>query len=520
MILVAVSLSAAGAQAASFRPSPPLRASTDARLDCLDASADGRLVWWRDRRRTIRAGDLNATEALGPSGSCPAGRVAADGSAVLGVVSDDDRGVRFALRPAGGRFSAFIDTPLPAGTAFVDVDRLAFNGELVAFGAGIPDPDDSERPARPAVLVGGPGGALQIVALPTRSPLPPGGPLTIETLAGLDRAGRGLALYDGGGGELRAARFDAGGTLEPPQRLAPPNDVSRFDPVRLAVAPDGTAAAAWIGRHRTTVVTGTTDRGFDLSTATTTALDWSVAIAPDGGAVALGGRFRAAGDRLQIATRAPGQPFTPARSYRSDGLEDPPPMAVEGGRYLLAFGPLYSWAGLGRTRAIAGRLGDPPGAPIAVPNASAITEFTVPLLPSGGPATVLTMNQRRVRCPDCLSAHERREIGVYRISAHSPRRPAGVAVTAAPRQRLDDSWAFRVKIVCPRPCAVRIVGGARGSQDPDSGFDLSRTLEAGTTTLRVGFSVPPDRAFRARMHVAVDDATGELRVRRTLVLNP
>jgi hypothetical protein len=81
----------------------------------------------------------------------------------------------------------------------------------------------------------------------------------------------------------------------------------------------------------------------------------------------------------------------------------------------------------------------------------------------------------------------------------------------------------RIRVTCPRGCSVRVAG------DLVSGnFDAGRTLQPGTTLLRVpyssgGGSAPfkPLRATRrARLGIAVDDAIGELRVQRTVVVRP
>jgi hypothetical protein len=436
------------------------------------------------------------------------GRVVARGSAVLAVPTADERGVQLALRPGGGRFAGFTTVALPDGVTRADLERLAFNGDMIATPV--------ELEGAWAVLLVAADGTLKTVSLPGAAV---DDPEAIGTELGLDRAARGLALYGGAGGALLAARFDRTGLLGPPQVLAP-RGVGGFHQVRLAVAPDGSAAAAWPTRSATTVVTGSTERGFDVSTATTAPLAASAAIEPDGGAAAFGARSGPAGDHLLITTRRPGQPFTAVRSYRADELLGPPPFAIANGRYLVVFGHSHSWSRLAGLRAVTGRLGEPPGPELTIPNASAETESAVAVLAPGAPATALTTNSRRIFCPNCRIAHERREIGVYRFSPDPPRRPPGVTVSVAPRQRLGDDRSIRVEVRCPRACAVRIVGSVVGSFDPEAEFDASRTLPAGTTSVRVVIAKTPSRAFRARMGVAVDDRTGELRTRRTLVIEP
>ena len=68
-----------------------------------------------------------------------------------------------------------------------------------------------------------------------------------------------------------------------------------------------------------------------------------------------------------------------------------------------------------------------------------------------------------------------------------------------------------------------------GSVTAEAGeFDTSRTLRAGTTVLRVPYASgggsapfrPLRRVRRTRLGIAIDDATGELRLHRTIVVRP
>ena len=499
----------ASADAASFRGAPLLRAPTSARLDCLGATVDGALVWWRDRHRLIRAGTLDAATTVGPATECPTGQAAPDGLAVLALAQDQR--LSFAWRPPGGRFSAFSPVALPAQVPFAEARTLAFGGPLVALGA--------HAEQSPALVLRSADGSVRAVLLPTVARSATAESQVMDPLPGVDGAGRGLVVY-GVDGELLAARFDATGVLGAPQVLAPDGVEQYVSGTTLAVAPDGSAAVGWVSGRRTTVVTGTTEHGFDLATATTAPVDWSFALEPDGGVVAATADSTASGVRLLIVTRVPGRPFTRVHTVPVEDVTDDLSIAVRDGRYLVVSGGLYS-AVDSRMEAVTGRVGETPGSALAVPNASAVVDWSVLALPPGKPATIITQNTRRTLCPGCLVAHERHEIGVYRLSALPERQPAGVRVTVPPRQRLGANRTIRATVTCPRrACAVRIVGGPVGSLGPDTGIDDSRTLRRGTTTLRTVLVKAPAGAFRALLRIVVDDVTGELRTQRKVAIEP
>jgi len=454
-------------------------------------------------------------QAVGSARTCPAGHGAPDGSAVLAVVDDDGRDLQFAFRPAGARFAPLESVSLPPDAEVLDLGPIAFGGQVAALATGVIG--DASLDRRPSVLVRSVDGTLRVLRLPPGRRSPSERSDGLRPVAALDRAGRGLVVY-GVDGEVLAARFDGTGVIGPAQTLGADRvDDSAY--ASIAVADDGAAAATWVSRDRTTVVSGSTERGFDLSGRVSAPLGWSAAVTPDGGAAATGLRFAASGNRVLIATRTPGKPFTRARSYRVDGLEEAAPVAVDRRRFLVVLGALY-FSRLGRMQAVTGRLGEPPAAALEVPSASAVTEAAVPVLPPRAPATILTLNARRTLCPDCRSSHERREIGVYSLSPRPRRSPSDVKVTADARQSLGEDRTIRVEVFCPRACAIRIVGHPLDSFDPDSGFDDSRTLHRGRTNMRLVFAKPPDRTFRALLDIAVDDAVGELRTQRTIGIRP
>jgi len=71
-------------------------------------------------------------------------------------------------------------------------------------------------------------------------------------------------------------------------------------------------------------------------------LGWLVSVAPDGAAIAVGSSSTASGgtvrDRLRIATRRAGRPFTPIGAYDAEAVRDQrPALAIHRGRYLVAF---------------------------------------------------------------------------------------------------------------------------------------------------------------------------------------
>jgi hypothetical protein len=103
------------------------------------------------------------------------------------------------------------------------------------------------------------------------------------------------------------------------------------------------------------------------------------------------------------------------------------------------------------------------------------------------------------------------------------RPPRGVRVGVAPSRRLGRPQAVRVRVTCPRRCSVRVAADLISGK-----FDSSRPLQPGTTLLRVPYfsgsasarSRPLRAARRVQLGIAVDDATGELRAQRTVVVRP
>jgi hypothetical protein len=525
MLCGLVLIVADGAGAASFRVAAPLSRSSASGVGCVSSTADGKLVVWRDPHRVIRAGSLaeGATAAaIGTADFCPDGATAPDGSAVLSLRTtprDDADGVQFALRSAPGRFGPFTPVAVLPGVSWRH-SGLAIGGSVVAFGARAGG--GSDTPAFPVLVVRASDGQLRTVPLPGGT-----GKANIDELVGpvtgVDGAGRGLVMWGAlraAGGQLLAASFDGAGTLGPPQVLAANGVDDVFNEPALAVGGDGSAAAGWVSRGRTTVVTGTTGGGLDSASATATPVRWRVDVEPSGAAVAVGSASSVRGDRMVLATRAAGRPFSAARSYRADGVGDwEPEAAVHDGRYIVAFTArlMISPGRLGRLQAVTGRAGDPAPAAVTVPVSSArVTGYAV-ALPRGGPATVLTRTVRE-SCVDCAAARRQFRIDPFHYSARPPRRPSGVRVLAQPRQRLGDRQALRVEIVCPGRCAVRVAGSAR--HDAFSSFDASRILPAGRTVLRVPAVDRLRSAARVRLEIAVDDAAGELRVRRSVLAEP
>jgi hypothetical protein len=146
-------------------------------------------------------------------------------------------------------------------------------------------------------------------------------------------------------------------------------------------------------------------------------------------------------------------------------------------------------------------------------------------VPPDGPAAVLTVTKRSMECVRCKRLHESFGIDAFRFSSQPPRRPRGVRIRLARRQSLGHPQALSVHVACPRRCAVRVAGSV--AQEGGT-FDTSRALRPGRTVLRVPYSSgggstpirPLRRARRLRLGIAVDDATGEVRVFRRLVVRP
>jgi hypothetical protein len=383
----------------------------------------------------------------------------------------------------------------------------------------------------PVLLIRTADGSMHTVSLPGGL----GNAKTSDDLVGpvaaVDGTGRGLVIWGathGVGGQLLGARFDSSGALGPVQILAVDGVDNTFVEPSVAVSPGGDAALGWIGRNRTTVLTGTTREGFDLATATSAALDWVVAVAPDGAAVAADASYNGERGRLRIATRGAGRPFSAIRTYRTGEVGDQQPaLAVRDARYVVAFAarPTAGSTELGLLEAVTGHAGERPGPALTVPISSAEVPEVAAALPSEGSATVLTTTHRSTECVNCNSLHDRFEIDAFRFSRRPPRQPRGVSVRVARSQRLGHPQALRVRVRCPRRCAVRVAG----SVSADVGeFDTSRSLRTGTTVLRVPYSNgggsapfrPLRRSRRTRLGIAVDDATGELLLRRTITVRP
>jgi hypothetical protein len=517
----------AHADAASFVPAAPLRPATRADLSCLLASADGSLISWQDRRRMIRAGtlrDVARAAPLGTADECPVAAAGAGGAAALSSQAGSDW--QLALRPAGGGFSPFAAIAPPADVTAMG-SGLALGGGLLALGATRAE----GTLLLPVLLLRAADGAWHSVPLPGGAGRAQTGDDLGGPLPALDGSGHGLVVWGATravGGQLLAARFEAGGALAPVQVLAPKGVDDMFSPPSLAVGPDGAAAVSWIAGRRTTVLAGTTANGFDAGGATSTPLDWVSAESPDGAAVAVDADYDRERGRVRIATRAAGRRFSAPRSYRAGEVGDQvPALAVDRGRYLVAFAarPTIGSTELGLLHPVAGRAGDRPGRALTVPITSAEVSEVAAVLPRGAPATVLTITQRSTDCVRCRSLRERAEIDAFRSSPRPPRRPRGVRVQIAPRQRLGRPQAVRVRVTCPRRCALRVAGSIPSEAGE---FDSGRGLRRGTTVLRVPYAsgggsapiAPLRRARRVRLGIAADDATGELRLRRTLVVRP
>ena len=341
----------------------------------------------------------------------------------------------------------------------------------------------------------------------------------VGPLTALDGAGQGLVAWGGARsarGQLLAARFDGSGTLGPTQVLAAGGADILFSEPAIAVGADGSAAVAWTAGPRTTVVTGTTADGFDLGTAASVPLGWLVSVAPDGAAVAVGSSSSVSGDKLRIATRRAGRPFTAVGAYAAQGAGDQrPALAIHDGHYVVAFPakPTIGSSGLGLLQAITGRVGERPGPAVTVPISSAEVLDFAAVLPAGHNPTVLTMTRRSGRYA----------IDTFVYSSRAARTPRGVRVRVAPIQRLGDPQAIRVEVTCPRRCAVRVAGPVTNFEGT---FDSSRTLRAGTTVVSVPYvsadeeATPLRRPRTAELEIAVDDATGELLTDATVSIRP
>ncbi len=491
--------------AGSFRAAPAPRPESPSLLGCLQSSADATLVSWRDRDRTIRAGSWpGGTVRVGSFGDCPVAAAVADGSAALAVAG------QLAVRPAGGRFSPFNQFAREE-----DGIGLSLGGGVVAIGATRSEGDGVAA----LLIVRGAGGAERTVTLPGGM----GAARTVDQVVGpltaLDGTGRGLVIWGGARearGQLLASRFDGSGALGPVQVLAPGGADTLFGPPSITMDSGGRAAVGWVAGARTTVVTGTAAGGFHLATAETVALGWRVSVAADGAAIAVGSRSAVVGnrvvDRLVVATRAAGGPFSARRGYSAEGVGDQQPaMAIDRGRYLVAFAaePTVGSSSPGRLQAVTGRAGRHAGAAIDVPIASAEVLDFAAALPAGRPPVVLTLTRRT----------RRYGIAAFFYSRRPPRVPRGITVRAAGTQRLGDPQAIRVAVTCPRRCAVRVAGQLTSG---DGLFDASRTLRAGATIVRVPLDrdAPLREGATAELEIAVDDATGELRTTATVSVGP
>jgi hypothetical protein len=253
-------------------------------LSCLSASADGSLVVWQDRKRTIRAGSLqDAAKApsVGSARSCPAAGAAANGGAALAAETGDmadTLGLQLALRPAARAFSALAPVALPVGLS-CDGAGLALGGGVVAMGASrqqggraLPAPGDPRRRWL---------GAIGAAAGWRRQRKNKRGARRPACCTGRKRPRIGhLRRHHKAGGQLLAARLDATGVLQGPQVLADGGVHDTLTDPSLAAGTDGSAAIAWVSGTQAMVVTETTAAGFGVNSAARTPVHWVVAVDP------------------------------------------------------------------------------------------------------------------------------------------------------------------------------------------------------------------------------------------------
>ncbi len=509
VLAVAAALAAAApAQAAQhWAPAAPLVKAGPHLVSCLQTT--GALAVWTDHDGVKSS--LPVTLGAKPGRDCPSvapGAVLAVNAAATGQI----------LLAGTGGGSAF--SPLPWSTTGFLADDGSFGGGnqgAVAAGGGavavgVYSPHD--------VL----GVALQRADGTVVGPLTLPGPVNtgepIGPLVGLDGAGRGLVVW-GAGQAIRAATLSADGVLGAPQTLT----AARVDgaPLRVAVGPDGQAAVAFGVAGRLVVATGTTAAGIDLATAAGTTVRGSVAIEPDGAAIAGDTRDFASHGTVSIASRAAGAPFTAPRTYSAPaGVGDSHvAVAIGAGRGAAAVsaGPSDGFTTL---LALSLTPGSPAPALTPVPVASADVG-DVAVVPGPAPEVLAILGRFSESLAHGIRG-SRSEIARFQLRPGAAHAPRGVRLGLASSQRLGHPQALRLTLRCPASCAIRVTGqvGATGSFRTARAFTRGRHAVTIPYTDGGGSAVghPVKRALVSTVRIGIDAADGELRISRRVHLRP
>lgn len=480
---------------------------------CPDATPDGSMVAWDTDARTYVAG-LDASggpvgvRALPDRMICPVVGADAAGSAAVAGTSSGGEHLLIVRRGADGTFGA------PARLGPINgesrVDSVAVGGGQVAVGY-------TDGRSGPGIALLRTDGAI---VGPMTLPSPQRETQRAGPVVGLDATGRGLVLWvvahERSSLRLLASTLAADGQLGPARVLA--EDPVRADEdfsdipgpeARVAVGPDGRAAAAWVADGKTVVVTGDTTAGIDLATATTAHVADVVAVQPDGAAIAAEGALGASETR--IASRAAGRPFTRPRRFRGGGVEPALAVAIDRGRTQVVFELGDPRSALQRLFALSGVAGDVSGRPQPLRSAAwrVDPDQIAAALPGGTPTALTLLRYDTDRMGD------RHMPTVFRPGGPSRRLRARVRI--APAQRSGNPPALRLQVRCPRECAMRIVGETPRAFGLGGGtFEALRRLPAGgTVPVRVPIPLARmPRGTRVQLQIGITDAIGELRLRR------